>query len=549
VLVYDAHHKLAHAVKTKAQPWIGVAGPGADEVTTAERDGFNVYGLDGTPRRTIPGANDQTSGQPVFAADARHAVFLDDGTLTLVDLVAATSRRLATNVRNELSASDDGRFFAYLDHDARVHVMRTDGTEVRVLKPEIRTVQVAFASDGSLIAAASDRELEVFDDKGTSLSTFDIAPEQYQFALRGSDAWTSGNDGNIRHYQHGVLVADRPAHVTPVRGLVLAGDSIISLGEDSTLVVARADEQELKVDPDVCAHPSFGPVGALDYYACPGEPLHVYIGREHLLDLPGDSELMLGDLDEASGRIVIRDQTGLSVFEHGGALLAHLPEASIKNLGDPSFIDKDHLYLLEEKKAVYLWTVSTNERTKLFDMPGVYGAIAIPGGLLVGTSDNKLLRVVDGKVVHTADLKDRAEYLGVSHDRRWAVAQLTNGATAIIDTSTGEITRQLEPAEQSGGIPVFDATGDLILRLARSELTVWDRATGDELVFNFRMLNGMMGGRFMPDGRIEAASRSPVLLDIPLDTRPAPQIIREIACRVPLAATGGRLEPSTPKCE
>jgi hypothetical protein len=96
---------------------------------------------------------------------------------------------------------------------------------------------------------------------------------------------------------------------------------------------------------------------------------------------------------------------------------------------------------------------------------------------------------------------------------------------------------------------VFDATGDLILRLSREQVTIWDRLTGDEVIFNFRLLDGMMGGRFLPDGRIEAAARSPALLDIPLDTRPTASIIRELACRVPLVATGGRLEPSTPKCD
>jgi len=58
-----------------------------------------------------------------------------------------------------------------------------------------------------------------------------------------------------------------------------------------------------------------------------------------------------------------------------------------------------------------------------------------------------------------------------------------------------------------------------------------------------------MSGRFLPDGRIEVASRSPALLDIPLDNRPTAAIIREIACRVPLAVNAGRLEPSTPKCD
>jgi hypothetical protein len=430
-----------------------------------------------------------------------------------------------------------------------VHVVATDGHELAVVKPEIRPQQVALAPDGDRFAAVSDREMEVFDAKGKSLSTFPIEREQYNFVLHDADVWTAGNDGNVHHYMHGMLVADRPSHITPVRAIVLVGDAIASLAEDSSLVIAKADEQELVISPDVCAHPSFGPTGPLDAYTCPDEPMRIYTGRQLLAELPADRELMSGEHDDASGRTVLHDQTGLTVFDRDRKLIAHHDSDPAHRLGGPAWIDADHIMISEDGVGVWRWTLSSNQLEKVLDMPGSYAALPVPDGVLIGMKDNKLLRVVGGKTVHTAELRDRVEYFGTSKDHHWVLAQLTNGGVAIIDATTGEVTRQLEPAEQSGGVPVFDATGDLILRLSRSQLTVWDRVSGDEIIFNFRLLDGMMGGRFLPDGRIEAASRSPALLDIPLDARPTASIIRELACRVPLVATGGRLEPSTPKCD
>jgi hypothetical protein len=471
------------------------------------------------------------------------------GTVTVVDLVHRTSKKLATDGRAELATTPDGARFGYIDRTDRVHVVAADGRELAVVKPEIRPQGVALSADDDQFAAVSDREIEVFDGKGTSLATFPIERDQYNFVLRGSDLWTAGNEGNVHHYVHGTLVADRPSHLTPVRALVVVGDAIASVAEDSSLVIAAADEKQLVQTPEVCAHPAFGPTGPLDAYACPGEPMRLYLGRQLVAEVPADRELMDGQYDAASGRTVIQDQTGFTVFDRERKVIAHRDADPAHRRGGPGWIDSDHVAISEENVGVWRWTFATNQLDKLVDIPGTYGSIPIEGGLLVGTKDNKLLRVIGDKIVHTADLRDRAEYFGTSPDRHWAIAQLTNGGTAIIDATTGEVTRQLEPAEQSGGVPVFDATGDLILRLSREQVTIWDRLTGDEIIFNFRLLDGMMGGRFLPDGRIEAAARSPVLLDIPLDTRPSASIIRELACRVPLVATGGRLEPSTPNCD
>jgi hypothetical protein len=104
----------------------------------------------------------------------------------------------------------------------------------------------------------------------------------------------------------------------------------------------------------------------------------------------------------------------------------------------------------------------------------------------------------------------------------------------------------LAPGDANGDIPVFDATGDLILRANRYALTIWDRATGEELVSGLDLLADLGGGRFLPDGRIETNRRRPGLLDIPRDARPVPEILSDIACHVPLKVVGSRIEPVSP---
>jgi len=95
----------------------------------------------------------------------------------------------------------------------------------------------------------------------------------------------------------------------------------------------------------------------------------------------------------------------------------------------------------------------------------------------------------------------------------------------------------------------FDATGDLLLRMTRGgHMSIWDRATGENLVSAFDLLRNLANARFLPDGRIEATARNPGLLDLPRETRPIAELIREIDCRVPLQVTGSRLEPATPAC-
>ena len=154
--------------------------------------------------------------------------------------------------------------------------------------------------------------------------------------------------------------------------------------------------------------------------------------------------------------------------------------------------------------------------------------------MILGYADGRLEVLARGQVTHTLALGERVELLVVSPDHHWLAAQLGSGATAIVDTSTWAVARVLPAADAYGAAPEFDAGGELLLRTSRNTITIWDRATGEELVFGFDLLRNIMNARFLPDGRLEVSDREPALVDIPRDVRPIAQILRDLACKVPL---------------
>jgi hypothetical protein len=95
---------------------------------------------------------------------------------------------------------------------------------------------------------------------------------------------------------------------------------------------------------------------------------------------------------------------------------------------------------------------------------------------------------------------------------------------------------------------VLDPTGELVIRPSRSTLTLWERASGDELVWSFDLLKPAVSARMRADGRIEVGGFSIGMIDIPRDNRPPDQVIHDIACRVPFKVVGSRLEPASQSC-
>jgi hypothetical protein len=80
-------------------------------------------------------------------------------------------------------------------------------------------------------------------------------------------------------------------------------------------------------------------------------------------------------------------------------------------------------------------------------------------------------------------------------------------------------------------------------------VSIWDRASGENILFNVDLLHGIVGGAFLPDGRLGVAGREVGVLDLARDARPPAEIVRDIDCRVPLRVNAGRLEPAATNCK
>jgi hypothetical protein len=230
------------------------------------------------------------------------------------------------------------------------------------------------------------------------------------------------------------------------------------------------------------------------------------------------------------------------LFERGKQI------AKTDKRGPARFAGPDQLYLVEPRKQLWRWTPASDRWEPILAVGDVYALTTIGETIIIGTDGGDVKAIVNGTVAHQVSVGDVVGGLVPSWDGRWLAAQLATGATAIIDAQRWEVVRTLPPADNYGAAPTFDATGELLLRTSRQALSIWERATGEELVFGFDLMRELSNARFLPDGRIEINTRQPGLLDIPRDTRPSAEIVRNIACKVPLKVVDSRIEPSTTSC-
>jgi hypothetical protein len=273
----------------------------------------------------------------------------------------------------------------------------------------------------------------------------------------------------------------------------------------------------------------------------------VYFGLRHLATLPVTKDVESVSYDPASGASALWFGLSVSVYGSDGTRLATHEGTEALPLGEPVMIDRDHLYLIEMRKALWRWTLPYRFE-KLADVPGALTVAATPTGAIVGTASGDLVQIEGGKEVRRLPLGSRTEHLVMAPDHRWLAAETTEGSIAIIDPSSLRLARWLEATGTTGASVAFDASADLLIRPTRAAITIWDRATGDELVADLDMLRDLQTAKFDPQGRLELVSMTPALLNIPRDARPVAAIIHEIACRVPLRASAGRLEPATQAC-
>jgi hypothetical protein len=282
-------------------------------------------------------------------------------------------------------------------------------------------------------------------------------------------------------------------------------------------------------------------------HACAGGETIVHVGR-HLVGTVADGPITFVAVDARSQRGAIVGDT-LTIVDAHGAVLA----TSTAHRGGVAFEDADHLLVVDTSgaaadTALWRFTVSTQRWERLAAVPGATGAIiATEAGAFVATPAH-LVHFQGARELARLPLAN-VQSLTASGDHRYLAAHLGDGTTAILDGATGALQRELETVESYGVAAVLDGPGDLVVRTSRGALSVWERTTGDDLVWNMDFLRGALGAVFSADGELELMGADLRLVAIPRETRPVAEILAEIACRVPLRVTGSRLEPVRVHCD
>ena len=559
VVIDRVSHAILARIAARSAPATVHLGPGDDEVAAVEHDGITVYGYDGVARRTYAFDMERNvDGDTMFTAGSKEVVFtmpeLDDtgkltgSSLAVVDLRTMQRRELAQHITAGPDLSDDGKLVAFIDREGTVHLLDGD------LHPRIAFPGVPHA-EGLVLGRAGDRvgivkehALAVYGLDGKLLRSVAIEPDQSEVLLAGDDVWTGGADGILRHYHERDLIASLPSHTTEIGELRMAGDFVVAAGSDASVVVLRAEARQLAWSPRPCQWQTYSPTNTSVAYACADGRTLVYLGKR-LVGTLRASSIGWAAIDPVSDRAAATGDHVLHVFDPKGVEIAK----GGTHFGPLDFEDPDHL-LVSAEDGIWRWTFATDawQHVLAAKVVGLPQIAVVAGGLLVAENQALVLYKDLHEVVRT-QLADQVAFLSTSRDRRWAAVQLATGGTLIVDGATGAIARTLAPADSTGVASVLDATGDLVIRPSAGFLTVWERATGDNLVFKLEMLRSVAASDPLvavwgADGRIEIGGHDVGVLDIPRETRPVPELLRAIACRVPLKIVGSRLEPTAPEC-
>lgn len=540
-------HTILARIPTKTPALAADAGPEPDEVVVATATELAVYGLDGVVRRSSTRELARIDAEPVWG---NGSVFLSVGTqMIAVDLATMKERTIANDVFAGPNGSTDGSTVVYVDTQRRAHILDGAGASRAVFTPSQRTETLLVSTNGERIGAVSERLVAIHDRAGKEIRIVPLSPQDEELLMRlhGEDVWTGSTHGVLRRYHDGVLVASLPAHTTEIEDIRFSGEGVVSLGFDATVVVDRAHAANFLVEPAPCEAGRYAIFGAAISYVCDDGRSLVYAGRRRLGEVR-EAQLVHSAIDPLSKRSAIVG-TVLTVFESDGRPLA--TATGDDHVGPVAFEDANHLLVVtggDTAPVLMRFTIPAGPWERVAALEEPTGAVAsVRGGVLLGGKTSvSLLR--DGRYIHRVAPGDGTQFLAASADRRFVSAHLDNGATVILDGSTGEIVRRFEPAESYGVAAVLDETGDLMLRTSRGTMTIWERATGDNLVWNLEFLRGAFGAAFLPDGRIETVGEHLGLLDIPRDSRPVAAILADIDCRVPLRVTGSRLDAAPTSC-
>ncbi len=537
-----ANHQLVEHFKPKTTAYIAQLGPGSDEVIVGEREALVIYGRDGTEHRRVKLEPGETGWQPAFSTDSKFVIVGGQSTLSFIDLVTMQRRLLDHGGYTFPAASADGSVVAYLDKDRDIHIVGATGKDLRSFRGKNDPIGLALSATGDRLATYGLRSIIIYDTATAKLLwQFAIEPDQGMFVLHGDDLWTGGIDGTVRRYHEGTLVASLPGVAGPVEGMELVGPLLAVVPSDSSLVMYDAKAAQLVVDKTPCDHMETTSTGIAMVGTCEDGIQHVYIGRRAIAEV---SDLTNVAFDPVTGMVALASER-ISVFDRANKVIAQADKT-----GPLAFIDADQLaVILRGDKGLERWNVRTNQWWHTADLRDATAIAVTTGGWVVGFGDGRVeLRKDGATIVRTTKLAARIDSLVTSADRRWVVAQLGDGGTVVLDGASGEPVRTFAPADADSGAAILDPTGDLVIRPSRGAMTVWERATGDELVWNLDLMKPAVVSQVLADGRIEIDGYVIGVLDIPRDTRPAAELLHDLDCRVPIQVVGSRLEPSRTVC-
>ena len=528
-------------------------GPGADELTLIDKSKIEVLGRDGASRRSI--ALPTPTFDATFDRGGKHALFWAASELSAIDLVTMKTTSVAHDLHGDLAASEDRQTFAYLDEARVIHLVRADGSAIAAIRPSIYAAGVILSATGDRIAAITEHAIAVYDRDGKEVRRFTSElTSQGAAMVDGDDVWTASRDGKLRRYHAGVLVASLPVHVADITDVYLSGRLLGSLGSDYVLQLTRADALQFHPADPPCDRTSSWAFSEIVMSSCKDGRALAYIGMHQVGALVGVSDdTPTVSYDAATGFTGVASDS-IAVYGPDATLRAVSTKFKANSV---SFEDPAHLLVLEKgpKAGLWRWTFGADRWERLLDAPntlavawtkyGTYltyedGHISVLDLGASGGSGVRELRRIDGV--------GRVVYLEHTRDGEWLAMQLSSGATLFAEAKTGTIAHRLAAADFSDQSVSFDDTGELVMRPTNGTMQIWDRTTGEALVYNLDLLRVPSGVAFGPHGSLELQGDKTGILDITRDDRPASAIIADIACRVPLAIVDGRLEPAARRC-
>ncbi|MCW5803269.1 MAG: hypothetical protein KIT31_12870 [Deltaproteobacteria bacterium] len=548
-VIDPATREVAHRFAPKSEPMIARLGPGADEISTVEHDGVRVYDLAGTERRKLALAARAPQGEPHYDAAGAHLTFGTNRDVEVIDLRAMTSRTIAKNTDGMLAGAADGSVAGYVDTDGVAHLLAGDGAELRTFRPANRPYMLVFSPAGDRIGAVAENTMLVHDAAGKPLHSVPLKSTLVMIEIRGDDVWLGTTDGVVQRWRRGTLIASLPSQLGDLAQFHVGDKLVMSVGMDGAFVAVRASAEQLRLQPRLCDQVDLQVEGIATIYRCADRKAHVFVGAAEVAVVDEDDAGVVAH-HAASRRTALGGRAHIRIYEgrRGDATTAHDRDHETQL----AFEDAAHLLVTrpeDDDHGVWRWTFASDRWERVAAVKKAGPVATAAGGIFVGTGDHLVVRLRHGAEASSVDVGARPLTLAASRDGRWVVASLQNGVAAILDGETGALVRQLEQTDSLGGTAAFDDAGDLLLRPGRGTMTIWDRASGDNLVWNLDLLRYAASARFDDAGRLEVNTWDVGVLDLRRDTRPAAQLLADIDCKVPLRVIGSRLGPAVPACD